>query len=127
MYLENGSPLQYPRRLYKYVKYGYSAASPETLKAPPEQETLLHSLVRIGLKVLTNEVCACADDEIWKGFRRGENPGGNFRLKEVSGEPGWLFTDPFQNIFLFFLLNFVPFFQLCEIIRNYPTALPTEL
>ena len=38
---------------------------------------------------------------------KGESPGGNFRLQEVSGEPGWLFTDPFQNIFLFFL-TFVP-------------------
>ena len=31
---------------------------------------------------------------------KGESPGGNFRLQEVSGEPGWLFTDPFQNIAL---------------------------
>ena len=71
--LENGSPLQYPRRLYKYVKYGYSAALPEALKAPPEQGTLLHNLIRIGLKVLTNRVCVCADDEFWRGSKGGKS------------------------------------------------------
>ena len=58
---------------------------------------------------------------------KGESPGGNFRLQEVSGEPGWLFTDPFQNILFFLLLNFVQIFHFSEIIRSYPGTLPTEL
>ena len=57
---------------------------------------------------------------------KGESPGGNFRLQEVSGEPGWLFTDHFK-IFSSFLLNFVPIFQFSEIIRSYPGTLPNEL
>ena len=60
------------------------------------------------------------------GVPKGESPGGNFRLQEVSGEPGWLFTDPFLKNSSFFL-NFVHFFHDVEIIRNYPSALPTEL
>ena len=57
----------------QYIMYVYGTALPETLKAPPEQETSLHNLIRIDLKVLTNRVCVCADDEFWRGSKGGES------------------------------------------------------
>ena len=57
----------------QYIMYVYGTALPETLKAPPEQETFLHNLIRIDLKVLTNRVCVCADDEFWRGSKGGES------------------------------------------------------
>merc|ERR1712055_528475 len=88
--LDNGCP-QHPRRPYKYVMYGYGNAS-----LSPKGPSRTGSISALG------DVPARTTSS--GRVPKGESPGGNFRLQEVSGEPGWLFTDSFQNIFLFFLI-----------------------
>ena len=86
--------------------YGAALWWPERLKAPSEQEVILHNLYWERPEgILTNKV-VYARATSSGGVRRGENPGGNFSAERLSGEPVGSFLQLFKNIFPLFRFFF---------------------
>ena len=87
--------------------YGAALWWPERLKAPSEQEVILHNLYWERPEgILTNKV-VYARATSSGGVRRGENPGGNFSAERLSGEPVGSFLQLFKK--------FLPLFQFVQI------------
>ena len=87
--------------------YGAALWWPERLKAPSEQEVILHNLYWERPEgILTNKV-VYARATSSGGVRRGENPGGNFSAERLSGEPVGSFLQLFKKI--------LPLFQFVQI------------
>ena len=86
--------------------YGAALWWPERLKAPSEQEVILHNLYwERPERILTNKVVYSG------GVRRGENPGGNFSAERLSGEPVGSFLQLFQNILPLFRFVQISYYE----------------